>query len=151
MSDPIVWAVTTGEAGMRAQALGLAEALGHPFEERRIALRRPWRWLPGHLCPFPLMGLDAAHDILAPPWPDILITCGRRSTAVSIAIRKRSRGNTGVQQIKKTVSGPISSPRAAETANIRSAHCGILYQDPETRRSGLREGCKRIAKKWHGC
>ncbi|HSP25034.1 MAG TPA: mitochondrial fission ELM1 family protein [Saliniramus sp.] len=94
MSDPIVWAVTSGEAGMRAQALGLAEALGFPFEERRIALRRPWRWLPGHLCPLPLMGLDPAHDILAPPWPDILITCGRRSTAISIAIRKRSQGRT---------------------------------------------------------
>jgi uncharacterized protein len=79
---------------MRAQALGLAEALGFPFEERRIALRRPWRWFPGHLCPFPLAGLDSAHDQLAPPWPDILITCGRRSTAVSIAIRKRSQGRT---------------------------------------------------------
>ncbi len=79
---------------MRAQALGLAEALGFPFQERRITLRRPWRWFPGHLCPFPLAGLDPAHDQLAPPWPDILITCGRRSTAVSIAIRKRSQGRT---------------------------------------------------------
>lgn len=89
-----VWSVTTGEAGMRSQALGLAEALGLPFEERRIGLRRPWSWLPGHLCPFPLSGLDPAHDILAPPWPDVLITCGRRSTAVSIAIRRLSRGKT---------------------------------------------------------
>jgi uncharacterized protein len=89
-----VWAVTTGEAGMRAQALGLADALGFPFEERIIALRRPWRWFPGHLCPSPLAGLDSAHDKLAPPWPDILITCGRRSTAASIAIRKRSKGRT---------------------------------------------------------
>ena len=89
-----VWSVTTGEAGMRSQALGLAEALGFPFEERRISLRRPWRWLPGHLCPFPLAGLDPAHDSLAPPWPDVLITCGRRSTAISIAIRKLSRGRT---------------------------------------------------------
>jgi uncharacterized protein len=94
LSDPIVWAVTTGEAGMRAQALGLAEALGYPFEERKIRLRRPWRWLPGHLCPFPLAGLDPSHDTLAPPWPDILVTCGRRSTAVSIAIRKLSGGRT---------------------------------------------------------
>jgi uncharacterized protein len=94
LSDMNVWSVTTGEAGMRSQALGLAEALGFPFEERRIRLRRPWSWLPGHLCPFPLIGLDSAHDPLAPPWPDILITCGRRSTAVSIAIRKRSKGKT---------------------------------------------------------
>jgi uncharacterized protein len=94
LSDPAVWAVTTGEAGMRAQALGLAEALGFPFEERRIRIRRPWRWLPGHLCPLPLAGLDPRHDRLAPPWPDILITCGRRSTAASIAIRRKSGGRT---------------------------------------------------------
>lgn len=79
---------------MRSQALGLAEALGLPFEERQIRLRSPWSWLPGHLCPLPLTGLDPAYDKLSPPWPDVLITCGRRSTAVSIAIRKLSRGMT---------------------------------------------------------
>ncbi len=94
LNDATVWAVTTGEAGMRSQALGLAEALGLPFEERIIGLRRPWRWLPGHLCPAPLRGLDPGKAPLAPPWPDILITCGRRSTAVSIAIREASKGRT---------------------------------------------------------
>jgi len=88
------WAVTTGEAGTRAQALGLAESLGVPFEEKIIGLRRPWSWLPGAWCPAPLAGLDPAKDALAPPWPDLLITCGRRSTAPSIAIRKASGGKT---------------------------------------------------------
>ncbi len=91
---PTIWALTTGEAGMRAQALGLAEALGLDFSEKRIGLRAPWRWLPGHLCPLPLRGLDASGDPLAPPWPDLLISCGRRSTAASIAIRKASGGRT---------------------------------------------------------
>lgn len=94
MYVPTVWALTTGEAGMRAQALGLAEALGFGFDEKRIGLRAPWRWLPGHLCPLPLRGLDASLDRLTPPWPDILISCGRRSTAAAIAIRKASEGRT---------------------------------------------------------
>lgn len=79
---------------MRAQALGLAEALSFDFHEKQIGLRAPWRWLPGHLCPLPLRGLDASRDRLAPPWPDLLISCGRRSTAAAIAIRKASKGRT---------------------------------------------------------
>jgi len=91
---PTVWALTTGEAGMRSQALGLCERLGFAFTEKRIGLRAPWRWFPGHLCPFPLRGLAAGGDALAPPWPDLLISCGRRSTAAAIAIRRESRGRT---------------------------------------------------------
>lgn len=91
---PTIWALTTGEAGMRAQALGLCERLGFAFTEKRISLRAPWRWLPGHLCPFALRGLAADGDALAPPWPDLLISCGRRSTAAAIAIRRAARGRT---------------------------------------------------------
>ena len=88
------WVLTTGETGMRSQVIGLAEATGLPFHEKQIRLRAPWSWLPGHLCPFALSGLDRAHDRLDPPWPRILISCGRRSTAASIAVRRASRGHT---------------------------------------------------------
>ncbi len=91
---PTVWALTTGEAGMRSQVLGLCDRLGFAFTEKRIGLRAPWRWLPGHLCPCPLRGLAAEGDALAPPWPDLLISCGRRSTAAAIAIRRASGGRT---------------------------------------------------------
>ena len=50
-SAPLAWAVTTGEAGMVSQAVGLAEATGLPVVEKRIVLRPPWRWLPGDRCP----------------------------------------------------------------------------------------------------
>jgi len=105
---------------MRAQALGLAEALGFPFEERRIRMRRPWSWLPGHLCPFPLAGLDSAHAPLTPPWPDILITCGRRSTAASIAIRKRSKGRTLTIHLQNP-----QTPLAAFDLVVAHPHDGI--------------------------
>ena len=74
-----------------SQAVGLAEAVGWPFEIKTIRLRAPWILLPGHLCPFALWGL---REPLVANWPDLLITCGRRSVAVSIAIRKASRGRT---------------------------------------------------------
>ncbi len=86
--------MTTGAAGHRNQATGLATAVGGRIVEKTIALRWPWRLFPGHLCPSPLRGLDPDFDVPAPPWPDLLITCGRRATAVSIAIRHAARGRT---------------------------------------------------------
>jgi hypothetical protein len=91
---PTCWAVTTGEAGMVSQAMGLAEAVGLSTVQKTVHLRAPWRWLPGHLCPAPLAGLDARSDPIRPPWPDLLITCGRRSVAVAIAVSRLSRGRT---------------------------------------------------------
>ena len=78
---------------MLSQAVGLAEAVGWPFETRTVRLRAPWSWLPGHLCPAAL-SLSGLQEPSAPHWPDLLISCGRRSVAVSIAIRKASRGHT---------------------------------------------------------
>lgn len=94
------WVLTTGEAGMRSQAVGLAQATGVRFREKQIHLRAPWSWLPGHRCPWPLIGLSKEYDRLGPPWPRLLITCGRRSTAASIAIRKKSGGRTKTVHIQ---------------------------------------------------
>jgi mitochondrial fission protein ELM1 len=95
MSAPNVWFITTGEAGYRTQARGLARALSADAREWVIDLRAPWRWLPGALAaPFALGALDPARDRPAPPWPDLVVTCGRKAAAVSIAIRRASRGRT---------------------------------------------------------
>lgn len=88
------WVMTTGEAGMRSQALGLAERIGMSFVEKTVSLQAPWRWLPGHMAPGALSGVGASSDPLEPPWPELLITCGRRSVALSIAIKKASGGKT---------------------------------------------------------
>lgn len=91
-----IWAMTTGEAGMANQARGLAEAVaertGWPVVQKTISLRPPWQILPMHWVPRPLAKLTPDSDPVEPPWPRILITCGRRSAAASIAIRKASRG-----------------------------------------------------------
>lgn len=101
------WVLTTGEAGMRSQVIGLAEATGVPFVEKTIRLRAPWSMLPGHLCPAPLLGLGPESDPIAPPWPRLLIGCGRRSTAVSIAIRRLSGGRTRTVHVQN----PLTPPR----------------------------------------
>ena len=94
-----IWALTTGEAGMRTQARGLAARVsGGSYEEKVFPLPAPWSWLPGHLAPFALM--RAAPHGLAAPWPDLLITCGRRSVAAALAIRRASKGRTQLVHIQ---------------------------------------------------
>lgn len=88
------WVLTTGEAGMRSQALGLAEAVGLSVTEKRIRVRAPWPWFPGGLLPMPLSALDPSSDPLAPPWPRLVVACGRRSIGPALAVKRLSAGRT---------------------------------------------------------
>ena len=107
MSAPIVWFMTTSEAGYRTQARGLARALSDDAREWVIDLRAPWSLLPGRMAaPFALAGLDPGKDRPGPPWPDVLVTCGRRATGVSIAIRRASRGRTLTVHIQNPLTAP---------------------------------------------
>src|SRR5260370_10491736 len=90
--SPSVWVLHDGKPGMASQALGLAEATGFPFIEKKLSIRRPWAWLPPQLW---LAPLDAAVDAglrLAPPWPDLVIGCGRNTARPALAIRRASGG-----------------------------------------------------------
>ncbi|HYD44874.1 MAG TPA: mitochondrial fission ELM1 family protein [Phenylobacterium sp.] len=97
-----IWAVSDGRAGIEAQAVGLAQAVARlrpaKISIKRLAFRRagrrPW-WL--HLRP--LHDLDPSSGI-APPWPDLWIGCGRASVALSMRVRRWSRGRTFVVQLQ---------------------------------------------------
>lgn len=126
------WSLTTGEAGMTGQAMGLAEAVGLPFEHKAVGLRAPWRWLPGHLCPGVLHGLTPDSSPLAPPWPELLITCGRRSAAVSIAIRRLSAGRTFTVHIQD----PQIPPRYFDLV-VPPRHDGLVGENVLQTRGAL--------------
>ncbi|GAB4258521.1 MAG: mitochondrial fission ELM1 family protein [Methylomicrobium sp.] len=88
------WVLTLGIPGMDNQSLGLAEALGLSFEQKRICPKWPWTHLPSWLCVAPLRSLGAGSDRFDPPWPDIVIGTGRRTVAVALAIKKASGNRT---------------------------------------------------------
>jgi mitochondrial fission protein ELM1 len=94
MTEPTYWFITTGEAGFRTQARGLALALSDHPRELIVGLRSPWNRLPVTWTPNPFALLDPERDRPTPPWPDVLITCGRRTAALSKAIRRASHGRT---------------------------------------------------------
>lgn len=94
MTERLAWVLTEGMAGMVTQAVGLAEATGIPFEEKTVQLRPPWRWLPPRFWPSGVMGLSTESDPLAPPWPDLVISCGRKSIGPALAVKHASGGRT---------------------------------------------------------
>jgi mitochondrial fission protein ELM1 len=98
--SPTVWAVHDGKIGMANQVLGLAEAVGFPFIEKRLAVRSPWRHLAPNLWFQPLSALAAEGDPMAPPWPDLVIACGRNAVAPSLAVKRASGGRTLWVQIQ---------------------------------------------------
>ncbi len=99
-NPPIVWALHDGKPGMASQALGLAEALNVPVVEKRLAVRAPWRHLPPQLWLRPFAALGDDGDRLAPPWPDILVGCGRSSVAPALAAKRASGGGIFWVQIQ---------------------------------------------------
>jgi mitochondrial fission protein ELM1 len=89
--DLLVWYMTTGEPGTHGQARGLARALSVNAEERLIRVNRLWSLVPPALFRLSLFGVSRIGGRLAPPWPDVLITCGRRSSLAAMAVRRRNR------------------------------------------------------------
>lgn len=91
---PIVWAVHDGKIGMANQVLGLAEAVGYPVVEKALALRAPWRHLAPPLWLQPMAALKPEGARLDPPWPDLLVSCGRGVIALALTVKRMSRGRT---------------------------------------------------------
>jgi mitochondrial fission protein ELM1 len=89
-NEPNVWCLLGRKAGDNTQVRSLAEALGWSFTEKRI-LARSWELLPHLLLRETLAGIDVAGSSdLASPWPDVVITAGRRNEPVARWIRKQS-------------------------------------------------------------
>ena len=89
------WAVSEGGLGMRSQLEGLAEGLGCHNVTHKIAKRRfPWLLMPRSYTWGIFKHLSNNSSIFTPPWPDLLLTCGRDTVPISLAIRKLSGHKT---------------------------------------------------------
>jgi mitochondrial fission protein ELM1 len=139
MAPLTTWFMTTGEAGFRSQARGLAERLADDPRELVVGLRFPWSRLPVGLTPNPFALLDPARDRPAPPWPDLLITCGRRTAALSMAIRRASQGQTLTVHVQDPLARPdgfdliiAMKHDAVEGPNVMKVATALHAVTPET-------------------
>lgn len=93
---PRTWLLLGEKAGDNAQVRVIADALGWPCEPRQVVVQERWR------IGKPRVRASLAHldrersDALGPPWPDLVLTSGRRLSMVALWIRAQSRGQTRI-------------------------------------------------------
>lgn len=89
---PRTWLLLGPKPGDNGQVLALAEALGWPYEIKRFTYR-PWELLTNRLLGATLGGIDRARSTpLAPPWPELVITAGRRNEPVARWLQRQAGG-----------------------------------------------------------
>jgi uncharacterized protein len=86
------WIVTDGSVGMEAQGIAVAEAVGLPYALKRVRITGAKRFLPArlqiYLRPTHLLSLVADNVPLRAPWPRLVISIGRRSVPIALAIKR---------------------------------------------------------------
>jgi mitochondrial fission protein ELM1 len=91
-----IWLMTGDRPGDNAQVTAIAQATGLPFDLRPIV---PIGGSRGHKAPrnFSAAKLDADRSaLLAPPWPDLIVTIGQWGAAAALWVQERSGCQTKV-------------------------------------------------------
>ncbi|MGE0151114.1 MAG: ELM1/GtrOC1 family putative glycosyltransferase [Reyranellaceae bacterium] len=89
-AGPPIWALMAEKPGDNAQIEAVANAAGLPWQRRTVVVQEQWRLAK------PPIAVDISHidaaagDPLEPPWPDMVITAGRRLFNVALWIKARS-------------------------------------------------------------
>lgn len=96
-----IWVLTSGRTGDDKQSLRVAEALGLPFEEKKIVFSEraaTWRLALGP-------GLDTidseASDPLEAPWPDLVLSTGWRQVPIVRWVHWKSGGRARLVQMNR--------------------------------------------------
>lgn len=99
---PLVWVLTDDRPGNTTQSIGLARALGWPYQVKELHFTDTARRIKFIYGPFAATnrGVETAHSAsLTPPWPGVVVAAGWRPAQVSRWIRKQSGGRTRLIQI----------------------------------------------------
>ncbi|WP_165837229.1 mitochondrial fission ELM1 family protein [Phenylobacterium hankyongense] len=130
---------------MRTQARALAMAVTDDVTEKVVRLRGLWRRAPAGF-PMLLSGLDPA-DALQPPWPDLIVSCGRRAAAVAIAVNKKASGQICLVHVQD----PQTNPRCFDLV-VAMGHDRVngpnVLRVPTALHDVTQEGLASAAREW---
>ncbi len=105
--QPRVWVVLADKAGDNAQVETVVPVLPWPYERKYVHMREEWAVAKPRVEPT-LHHIDLSRsDPLEPPWPDLIITIGRRPSMVALWLRAQSGGSTKIALVGKP-SGPLA-------------------------------------------
>ncbi|NND66167.1 MAG: nucleoside-diphosphate sugar epimerase [Halioglobus sp.] len=98
---PRTWVILSDKRGDNGQVETIVDALGWPVEHKYVHMKPEWvlgkpRYRPS------LEHLDLSQsDPLEGPWPDLIITVGRRPSMVALWVREQSGGHTKIALVGK--------------------------------------------------
>ena len=96
-----VWLVLGDKMGDNGQVYTIRDALNWPVEIKHIKMLAQYVFGKPKVGPT-LYHIDReASDALQPPWPDLIITVGRRPANVALWIREQSGGRTRIVLVGK--------------------------------------------------
>lgn len=102
---PRVWLLAGHKAGDNNQLKALAEALDWPYEVKSISYRRH-ELLTNRLLGATLLGINRRRSSkLSPPWPDLVLTAGRRNEPVARWIQRQSDGRARLVHLGRPWAG----------------------------------------------
>jgi mitochondrial fission protein ELM1 len=150
---PQVWVLMGYRAGESGQLIALAEALGWPFEIKRLSYRK---W--GFLIDLPrfvsVKGIDIRQSSpLQPPWPDLVITAGMRNEPVARWIRRQAGGRVRLVHIGRPWAALhhfdliITTPqyRLPQRANVLHNHTTLHRVTPTRLASAAQTWAARLS------
>lgn len=85
------WAISDGAAGHQSQVYGLASAVADNFEQFESRLRFPWKFVPTGFIPLRPSSFRSTHSLTQPPWPQLVISCGRQASLTALAVKQQAR------------------------------------------------------------
>jgi mitochondrial fission protein ELM1 len=98
---PRVWLVLGDKRGDNGQVETIERGLPWPCERKTVHMLGRWVYGKPRVRPS-LHHIDRDRsDPLDPPWPDLIITVGRRPSMVALWIRKQSKGHTKIVLVTK--------------------------------------------------
>ena len=95
----VVWVLADEYAGNASQCLGVAQALGLPYQIKQVVYNKLGR-LPNRLLGSKILHITPESAVeIRPPWPDIVIASGRRTVPLGRYIKRKSLENAFLAQI----------------------------------------------------
>ena len=116
---PHVWLMMGRKQGDNRQLEALARQLGWPFEIKRFSYRRT-ELITNLLLGPNLAGMRVAESSpLVPPWPDLILTAGRRNEPIARWVQQQSGGHTKLVHLGRPWARPEAFDLIVSTPQYR--------------------------------
>lgn len=151
---PRVWLVIGDKLGDNAQVEIVASALGWPLQRKTLRFKEQYVIGKPPFKPS-LYHIDLeASDPLAPPWPDLVLTVGRRPSMAAMWIKRQSSGCTKVvlvgrpRRMLKDFDLVLATPqyRLPRRPNVLRLGLPLMRVDPAKIEAGVIAWRERLAE-----